>query len=94
MPRSNFNILDVGTRHARSFTGTGLSYSLSNNGFDYNIYLTSYKKGADVKRLFDFNGGSVVAGLSATLEGDRALYDLGMPKAKSCLPSLRPYFSK
>jgi hypothetical protein len=27
--------------------------------------------------LFDFNGGSVVAGLSATLEGDRALYLTG-----------------
>jgi hypothetical protein len=56
--------LDVGTRHVRSFGGTGLSYALSSNGFDYNIYLTSYKKGADVKRLFDFNGGSVVPGLS------------------------------
>jgi hypothetical protein len=31
MPRSNFNILDVGTRHVRSFGGTGLSY------IDFNI---------------------------------------------------------
>jgi hypothetical protein len=48
MPRSNFNILDVGTRHVRTFSGTGLSYAFSNNAFDYNIYLTSFKKGADV----------------------------------------------
>jgi hypothetical protein len=51
------NILDVGTRHVRTFSGTGLSYAFSNNAFDYNIYLTSFKKGADVKRLFNFNHG-------------------------------------
>jgi hypothetical protein len=76
MPRSNFNILDVGTRHVRSFGGTGLSYALSSNGFDYNVYLTSYKKGADVKRLFDFNGGSVVAGLYSEVDPTLAVLTL------------------